>query len=67
MTTGDKWSTGITIVSGIAIAYVLEMHREGVDLIPKSVFEELRKFDTQHLLEYEKLIKKEIKSDMKQL
>ena len=45
MTAGDKWSTGITIASGLAIAYVLEMHKEGIEIIPKSFAEELKKFD----------------------
>jgi len=33
MTIGDKISTGITIASGLAIAYVLEMHKEGKQVI----------------------------------
>jgi hypothetical protein len=49
MTIGDKWATGITIASGLAIAYVLEMHKEGIELIPKSLVEELKNFDFEKM------------------
>ena len=49
MTIGDEWATGITIVSGLAIAYVLEMHKEGIELIPKNVAEELKNFDSKEM------------------
>jgi hypothetical protein len=49
MTIGDKWATGITISSGIAIAYVLEMHKEGIDLNPKNLAEELKNYDTEEM------------------
>jgi hypothetical protein len=49
MTIGDKWATGITIASGLAIAYLLEMHKEGIQIIPKNITEELRNFDTKEM------------------
>ena len=46
MTIGDRWATGIIIGSGLGIAYVLEMHKEGIELIPKNLAEDLKKFDS---------------------
>ena len=65
MTIGDKISTGITIASGLAIAYVLEMHKEGKEVIP---LDELKKFNgKQMLIDYGQEIKTEIIGDMNQL
>jgi hypothetical protein len=71
MTKGDMFATGITIASGLAIAYVLQMHKEGQEVIPSSVIQELKKFDceemVQGLIKYEKSIKFEVSNDLKQL
>jgi hypothetical protein len=49
MTVGDKWETGIIIASGLSIAYVLEMHKEGVELITNKMAEDLKNFDGQEM------------------
>ena len=47
MTIGDEVSTGIIIASGLGIAYVLEQHKEGKEIIS---LEQLKKLDGKKLL-----------------
>ena len=66
MTLGDKISTGVTIASGIAIAYVLEMHKGGKQVID---IEKLQQFEfngKQMLINYEQAVKSEILDDLSQ-
>lgn len=42
MTIGDEVSTGIIIASSLGIAYVVEQHKEGKEIIS---LEQLKKFD----------------------
>jgi hypothetical protein len=64
MTLGDKWATAITLSCGIAISYVLQMHNEGREIVPRSIFSEFQKFNAidmrNSLLQYEDSIKKEV-------
>ena len=47
MTIGDEVSTGIIIASGLGIAYVLEQHKEGIEVIS---LEQLKKFNGKKML-----------------
>ena len=47
MTIGDEVSTGIIIASGLGIAYVLEQHKEGKEIIS---LEQLKKLDGKKFL-----------------
>lgn len=71
MTVGDKWATGITIASGVTIAYVLEMHKEGKEIIPKEIAQDLRNFDAKDISrgmwQYEQRTKKEVLKELKEL
>ena len=42
LTIGEKWSSAITIASGLGIAFVLDMKRNNIDLNPADT---LQKFD----------------------
>ena len=58
MTIGDEISTGITIASGLGIAYVLEMHKQGKEIIST---EDLEKLNAKKMLiEGGKQIKRDI-------
>lgn len=58
MTIGDEISTGITIASGLGIAYVLEMHKQGKEIIST---EDLEKLNAKKILiEGGKQIKRDI-------
>lgn len=65
MTIGDKISAGITIASGLGIAYALQMHKEGKQILSTEQLEKLN--GKKLLIEAVSNIRKEIVNDISHL